>query len=455
MISNIWVRTGQRRRAYLPGRVAAGLLFAVTAFVSLGLILPARTVRAADGEESWKEEIPGRWGGHVKIRGKISFPEKGSLLAPSSADSLKDGSGEFRLKCELELRRDLLFALHYENIYSGGNTRRATGGIQRLPGLREVRNLFRGAISDERRLLDLTTDLDEDPGHIWYHRLDRLFLSYTPSWGNIRMGRQAVTWGSGRIFNPMDLFNPFSPSDVERDYKIGDDILSVEVYPGGGDLQVLYVPRRDPETQKVSWNHSSLAGKMHFMTGGFELDVMSGRHYEDIVTGLGISGYLGNAAWRVDGVATFMENDRYLSFVANLDYSWVWGGKNVYGLLEFYHNGLLENDYAKEVFSPPVSERLARGEIYTLGNRYLAGTLQIEAHPLVNLFLTAITNLADPSGLLQPRVVYDLEQNTRITAGADLYWGEPGSEFGGWEVPRTGLSTEPADGVYVWLSRFF
>lgn len=410
---------------------------------------------AAGDEGAWKGKLPGRWGGHIKVRGQISFPETGSLLAPAGEDTLKDGAGEVRLKHELALRGDLLFTLHYETVYSGGETRRAAAETARSPGLRGIRNLFQGAVPDDRRLLDLTSALDEEPGHIWYHRLDRLFLSYTPVWGNIRVGRQAVTWGSGRIFNPMDLFNPFSPSDVERDYKIGDDMLSVEIYPGNGALQLLYIPRRNPESQEISWNHSSLAGKVHFMAGNLELDVMTGYHYKDIVTGLGLSGYLGNAAWRVDGTATFLENEHYLSFVANLDYSWVWGGKNVYGLLEFYRNGLLENDYAQDVFSPPVSERLARGELHTLGNTYLAGTLQFEAHPLVNLFLTVLTNLADPSGVLQPRIVYDPGQNTQITTGANLYWGDRGSEFGGWDVPGTGLSTAPADTVYLWLTRFF
>ena len=45
-----------------------------------------------------------------------------------------------------------------------------------------------------------------------------------PRWGVVCVGRQAVTWGNGLIFNPMDLFNPFSPVDIERDYKDFNEI---------------------------------------------------------------------------------------------------------------------------------------------------------------------------------------------------------------------------------------
>jgi len=425
-------------------------------------------IASAAGREDkpWQDRIPGSWGGHIKARGKTSFAEAGSFLAPSGTDTLVDGSAEFRLKYELELNNTILFTAHYENLYSGGDTRRGIETLERSNDLSDFSILPGRTISDDRRLLDLTSVLDEDSGHIWYHRLDRLFISYNPEWGNIRVGRQAVTWGNGLLFNPMDLFNPFSPADVERDYKIGDDMLSLEIYSGQGALQLLYVPRRNPESEKISWNHSSLAGKYHFMTGNLEFDLMAGYHYGDIVTGLGLSGYLGNAAWRMSGVVTLLDNestdreagsgtDGYLAMVANLDYSWIWGGKNFYGFLEFYHNSLLENNYAVDAFTPAVSERIARGELHTLGNTYLAANLQFEAHPLVNFFLTGINNLADPSGILQPRVIYDAKEDFRITVGADLYWGKRGSEFGGWEIPGAGLSVTPANSLYLWMTRFF
>ena len=38
-----------------------------------------------------------------------------------------------------------------------------------------------------------------------------------------------MSWGNGLVFQPMDLFNPFTPTAVDRDYKPGNDLLLVEM----------------------------------------------------------------------------------------------------------------------------------------------------------------------------------------------------------------------------------
>src|SRR6202008_1733712 len=57
--------------------------------------------------------------------------------------------------------------------------------------------------------------------------IDRLAVGYsTPQWV-VRVGRQAITWGSGLVFRPMDLFDPFSPSATDTEYKPGVAVLYV------------------------------------------------------------------------------------------------------------------------------------------------------------------------------------------------------------------------------------
>ncbi len=50
-----------------------------------------------------------------------------------------------------------------------------------------------------------------------------------------------------------------------------------------GDVQFLYVARRDPENNKVESDQASLAGKLHFSSGTTEFDVMGSKHFEDNV----------------------------------------------------------------------------------------------------------------------------------------------------------------------------
>ena len=70
----------------------------------------------------------------------------------------------------------------------------------------------------------------------------------------------------------------------------------------------------------------------------------------------------------------------------------------------------------------------------------MSATVQVELHPLVQFYLTTINNINDPSGILQPRAVWDMSQNLQMTLGANLYYGAPDTEFGGVAIPGTDLA---------------
>lgn len=57
------------------------------------------------------------------------------------------------------------------------------------------------------------------------------------------LGRQAVSWGNGMVYAPMDLFNPFAPTVVDQDHKAGDDLILVErLFSSGNDAHGLSSP---------------------------------------------------------------------------------------------------------------------------------------------------------------------------------------------------------------------
>jgi hypothetical protein len=185
---------------------------------------------------------------------------------------------------------------------------------------------------------------------------------------------------------------------------------------------------------------------------------MAAKHFEDTVIGLGSVGYVSGAAWRMDITWTHLNNNAsnsYLSAIANMDYSWLWWKKNFYGFLEFYFNGLCHDRYAEELTDPQVTDRLARGELYSLGRSYLGGYIRVELHPLLNVYLTIITNLSDPSGLVQPRMVCDFTQNTQIMLGGNFAYGRKDTEYGGFNIPGTPFYTRSPDSVFAWISYYF
>ena len=93
--------------------------------------------------------------------------------------------------------------------------------------------------------------IDENDAVALLH-IDRLWLEFTGEELVLRVGRQAISWGNGILFSAFDLFNPFSPTEIDTDYKPGDDLIySQLLLPGGGDIQALIVARR-PSKQRMT-----------------------------------------------------------------------------------------------------------------------------------------------------------------------------------------------------------
>ncbi len=415
----------------------------------------------SESEDSEPYEVKVQWGGQLRAGGYLSYYDSKTFYGAVGKNPYYDGFAQFRLKNKINLTERASFETHYEAVLQGGDTRKKTTLLKQMYPQISAGGLYTVAdIDDDRRLFDLTKTIDEDDRRILYHRIDRLVLTMKPDWGTVRLGRQALTWGNGLLFNPMDLFNPFAPTDVVRDYKLGDDMAVVHIpMADSANVQFLYVPRRNPQTSEVEGDQSSVAAKLHLTSGVTEFDLMAAKHYKDAVVGFGGSGNLGEAAWRLDATWTYLrdgwDKDGFLSLVGNLDYSWVWWDKNFYGFLEFYYNGLGEDRYEKALMNPDLIERLARGEVFTLGRAYLSGNIQYELHPLFNVFFTVINNLEDPSGVLQPRAVWDIAQNFQATFGANIYYGRQNTEYGGFRVPGTDVLNKSPNSAYMWFTYFF
>jgi len=404
------------------------------------------------------ENIDTHWGGRLRTSGRALAADDDTIFEPVGTGTYLNGSFNFRFINETFFSDSVFTDIAYELIGAGGDTVRKTNELKKLyPGLPANVFLFGTALDDDRRLMDLSDTIVDKESYFLVQRLDRLYLALLPHWGSIKIGRQAITWGNGFIFNPFDLFNPFPPTAIDRDYKVGDDMINVQAsIPKLGDLQGLYVARRDPDTNSATSDQASLAGKLQVAAGTNEFELMGAKNYKDYVVGVGGTGYIGDAAWRVDGTWTFADDSGdYLSLVANVDYSWAWLGKNYYGFIEYYFNGLGKNNYQDAVLDPAIAERVARGELYALGRNYLSGHLQLEIHPLFRVFMTSINNAHDPSGILQPYATWDMTQNLQLTGGVNVFYGAKGSEYGGFILPGTDIRTKSPNNAYLWLSYYF
>ncbi|MEM7097788.1 MAG: hypothetical protein AAF541_05960 [Pseudomonadota bacterium] len=375
---------------------------------------------------------------------------------PSVAAPLIGRSGEgtptldHSLDLRLILKQDIgpfRLLLDHSTIVLNGDAIVAGGGLDT--------RVDQTVSEDGRRFADLTRPIDDGSRWRSFHRLDRLAVQYQKgNWG-VTLGRQAVSWGSGIVFQPLDLFSPFSPTVVDRDYKAGDDLILVEhLLDNGHDLQLLHVVRRD-DTEEVTQQVASSALKWHGYVGAGEFEVIAAQHYDDTVAGFSLRWPLGQALVRADLVISEdLSGDRVYSGLLNADVTFTLGGRNAYVFAEFFHNGwgvsrLPDNP----VFLPEeLNQRLIRGEVFNLMRNYVAFGGNYEWHPLISQNLTMLTNLHDGSSLLQMQVSYSPGDNQNMDLGFILPLGSRGDEFGGIPLAGSSVTTGGASrGYFRWV----
>jgi hypothetical protein len=328
----------------------------------------------------------------------------------------------------------------------------------------------------KERASDPLFPLDTDRTALWHlnhvltdhdrtyaeHRLDRLALGYSSSHLVARIGRQALTWGSGLVFHPMDLFNPFPPNATYTAYKPGVDMLYGQwLLDNGADLQGVLVPHRDPNTGSVAGDRTSTGVKWHGFTGqdqSIGIEVLTAQNYRSQVLGVGASGPLGGATWIAEAVPTRFEDDSVLtSFLANVQYAWVWTGKNMNGYVEYFHNGFGVSGTGHTLSDLPgtLTERLSRGELFSISSNYLAAGIDAQWTPLFDLRPSIIGNLDDGSVLLIGQAIYSLSQNTSVTCGFQWGLGSRGTEYGGLQTaPGSEIYAVPANQAYARLTLY-
>jgi len=290
--------------------------------------------------------------------------------------------------------------------------------------------------------------------------IDRLAVAYTTPDLVVRVGRQAITWGSGLVFRPMDLFDPFSPSATDTEWKPGVDMLYVQrLFPDGSDVQFIVAPRPARQGGSPTSDASSAAVHVHTTIAGDQATFLLARDHGDWVAGVGLNGALGGATWNVELVPTFLRRGgTRVSALANISDAVTLFGRNATVFAEYFHNGFgdINTALALATLPPELADRLARGQLFNTRRDYLAGGLTLEVTPLFTVSPTLIADLNDGSVLALAAGTWSLGDNLTLIAGAQAPIGPARTEFGGLPL-STGspiLFAPPAQ-VYAQLRRYF
>jgi hypothetical protein len=160
-------------------------------------------------------------------------------------------------------------------------------------------------ISKDYGIIDMSWNLVDDENVLFNTTVDRALLNYTKGNWDITLGRQRVNWGMNLAWNPNDIFNTYNLLDFDYEERPGSDAVRIQYYLG--DFSKIEVTAK-----KGRGGASHVAAAMYkFNKWSYDVQVFSGVHQKDWVSGVGWAGNLKNAGFKGE-VSYFVPYENYL-----------------------------------------------------------------------------------------------------------------------------------------------
>jgi hypothetical protein len=376
--------------------------------------------------ELWADEETGRsidLDASVKSSGLLSYAGDDPVLFPERAS----GTALLRARVGLDIRLSerVQSEIAYEQRTRWNSKGAGTAGYGgMLPSLGDV----------PYRLTALDWPLvDETDTFMWRHEIDRASVGITRDWGQITIGRQAIGLGRALVFSAVDVFAPFSPAEIDREWRRGIDAIRIEYKTTDtSSVELLGAFGR-------SWDDSALLFRARGYIGRIDGEVIFGKRAEDIMLAGVLSAAVGDAEVHCE-LALFntpeaqpdgglFGNDRLVAkAVLGSSYTFdIGNGLTVMGEYHYSGFGLRDmDDLMSRVRNPDFQDRLLRGDLQNLGQHALGVQVTYPLNESWTGSVLVLESLIDGSGLISPTLNWDFSSSASLRMTGFVPWG-PGS----------------------------
>lgn len=293
------------------------------------------------------------------------------------------------------------------------------------------------------RLEPLVWRVSESANGGWRHEIDRANAQVHMRRADLTIGRQAIGWGRGVMFTSVDLFAPFSPLEVDREWRSGVDAVRAEAKltdRSSIDLVGAFGSTLD---------RSAFAARARGYAGTIDVEVAGGRRGQDLFVGLTSSAAVGDA--EVHGetaafrVSSGMDHDIVWKVVVGGSYRFPIGA-GVLAYAEYHYSGFgaeQPEQILALLASPSFLERFVRGDMQILSRHAIGMTGAYEASTEITYSGQWLHNPGDQSGVVAPAMTYTFSDAVSLLGSVYVPYGRPPeggvlrSEYGA--APLSGL----------------
>jgi len=243
----------------------------------------------------------------------------------------------------------------------------------------------------------------------------------------------AIGLGLGVLFSAVDIFSPFSPVEIDREWRRGVDAVRMEYeLSDTSSAEVLGVFGQ-------TWEQSALLTRIRGYVGNMDGEILLGKRANDTILGGISSATLANAEVHAELAiidtpeeqAHDLMGNEHQALMAVFGSSYTFDiGNGLTVLGEYLYNGLGVKDATEvntRLLDPTFQTRVLRGDMQTLSQQALALNMTYPLDPSLSGSILVLQNPADASGLAVPSLSWDISADTRLLASLYLPWGEESS----------------------------
>lgn len=326
--------------------------------------------------------------------------------------------------------------------------------LNQLPG--DSGNLFSPDVNSYR-LFDLSENIMRKSDMYVGHNLDRMNFSFATGFADFIIGRQIVSFGSARFFNPTDVFSPFSFQEINKEEKTGVDAVRLRIPLGNmSELDMGYVFGK-----KANWRKSAAFVRGVFPVLDYDISLMAIHYRTHLMTALNLSGNIKGAgvwletAYTFDSISTLESGGKdgnFFRISTGADYYFA---NDIYVFMEYHYNSagsLSPGEYMTNINLN--SAAYNDSGVYLFGEHYLAPGTDWQIHPLVGLKIQMLLNLTDPSLIAVSSLKISLSDNTYFDLGTTFPLGKKPEEGDFLPELKSEFGTYPFF-FYINLSAYF
>lgn len=275
------------------------------------------------------------------------------------------------------------------------------------------------------RWRDLDAELwsNEDGRARLLQQLDLLSVTYSGHASTISVGRQAISFGTARVFSPVDVLQPLDLLVTDSSYRPGVDALRGNWYLGAvTELDAGIVFGVD---QAVFLRAKTFANNLDWEATAININQQTS------IFGISTNGGIGVVGLWQESALLVAEGDMFLRSSIGADTTVF---EDLYVMTEWHYNAVANTQY---YLANAQNKLYQLGAVVPQANWYASVNSRYPVNPLVSVNVGSTVNIDDLSALVTSGFSLSVSDNSSITGTAALPLGDSqsaSSEYGSYPL---------------------